>query len=51
MKTLPILLQIRLEQFLRNYLVGDNPPCNCSLCTSARTLLRDIEAENEATVD
>ena len=47
MKTLPLALRIRLEQFLLDYLKDDVPPCSCALCVQARQLQLDLEAEYE----
>ena len=48
MKTLPLALRIRLEQFLLDYLKEDEEaPCDCQLCRSARDLRADLEAEYE----
>jgi hypothetical protein len=49
MKTLPLALRIRLEQFLLDYLKAgwSIDICSCALCVRARQLQVDIEAEYE----
>ena len=47
MKTLPLALRLRLEQFLLDYLKDDVPPCSCGLCLRAHQLQADIEVEYE----
>jgi hypothetical protein len=45
MKQLSVGLQFRLVEFLKAYLVDDDPPCKCLLCVQARGLL--VQAEDE----